>query len=514
MDVLFIAVDDMNDWVEPLGGHSQAITPNIQTLADKGMLFTNAHVSSPACHPSRVALMTGVQPEKSGVKQNVFAKGEVTWRRSPALKEATTLSQHFRDNGYEAIAGGKIYHTLQGNPSDENDYSTWDAIMPGDPKSGSPIAFQPRAKKRNVSRQDEVGLSPNGIMAWAPMDVDSKQMADNKLVNWAIDELNKERDKPLFMAVGIFRPHLPWEVPKQFFDLYPIDTVQVPEAVPNELSHTYDHGRRHWHKWVADNNLWRSGVQAYLASISFADYEVGRLMAALEASGRADNTIVVFWSDHGMHIGEKENWEKFTLFEESTRIPMIIVDPREKPGQTHAPSSSIDLFPTLIELTDTRDNTHQTLDGESLADLVRGGHTDVQPAISSFQKVHSVRSLRYRYIFDQVNLIETLYDHNTDAQERINIAYTPAMRDVMQQHRDLLTAQTGIVPPKAFNVPKGFEVDTRGMITRRNFKPLHQVMYRIPGWWSDAKKSQAIERLKAQQLPYVQEIQKRNQAIH
>lgn len=504
MNVLLIAVDDMNDWIEPLNGHPQSITPNIKRLAESGMLFTNAHTSSPACHSSRVALMTGVQPAKSGVVKNVFAKGEVTWRKAPLLKEATTLSQHFRNSGYEAIAGGKIYHTLQNNPSDENDYTTWDYIMQGDKKSGSPIAYQPRATQKNVEPEQEKGLVPNRIMSWSPMAQPVEKMADNQLVNWAIDELNKPRTKPLFMAVGIFRPHLPWEVPVEFYQPFPIDSIQLPVNDPYELIDTADHGRRHWHKWVMDNDLWKSGVQSYLASVHYADYEVGRLLDALKASGKADNTIVVLWSDHGMHIGDKENWEKFTLYEESTRIPFIIRDPRQKAGKNNSPVASIDLFPTLIELAELPLNTNQVLDGESMGGLVQGKANDKQPAISTFEKRHSVRSERYRYIYSEDVGVEELYDHQIDPAEKTNIAYSQQGRAILIAHRALLTQHTHVKTPIGFNVPKDYKQLSNGKIEKLNFKLLKDVPYVINENWPKAQKDKLKKQLTLQGVIYAE----------
>lgn len=504
-NILLVLVDDMNDWVEPLGGNEQSITPNITRLAERSMLFTNAHTSSPACHPSRVALMTGVQPAKSGVTLNVFAKGEVTWRRSPALADVTTLSQHFRNHGYEAICGGKIYHTLQNNPSDENDYSTWDRIMPGDPKTGSPIPSQVRAKAKNLDFEEEIGLCPNRIMSWAPIQQDVSKMADHQLVDWAIEELQTQREQPLFLAVGIFRPHLPWEVPQEFFDKFPIDSIQLPNTdVPDELADSANHGRRHWHKWVSDNSLWKTGVQSYLASINFADYELGRLLEGLEASGQAENTIVVFWSDHGMHIGEKENWEKFTLFEEATRIPFLISDPRETPGSSEAPTTSIDLFPTLVELTDTHDDSLAHLDGESLADIVRGGNTDLQPAISTYKTTHAVRTNNFRYIYSESEGIEELYDHKTDPEEHTNRAYDPSLREVLSHHRHLLTRHTGVSTPQSFDIPETFQLQPNGTVRRKDYVSLNEVEYVIPNWWKNDRRQTAINRLQAQGLPFTQ----------
>ena len=201
-NILFIAVDDMNDWVEPLGGNTQTITPNLTKLAQLGMTFTNAHCASPACHPSRIAIMTGVSPARTGIQNNVFNKKVgPSWRKNDLLKDVVTLSQHFRNNGYEATGGGKIFHSLQWRPISENDPDTWDAYFP---EAHKPIPTWVRPSKAEMQRQKRAffGRRPLGevLFGWTPLDVTDTETSDHQVVDWAISEMKKARDKPFFIA--------------------------------------------------------------------------------------------------------------------------------------------------------------------------------------------------------------------------------------------------------------------------------------------------------------------------
>ena len=345
-NVLFIAVDDLNDWTNCMGGRKGVHTPNLDRLAARGMLFTNAHCAAPACNPSRVAIMTGVAPASSGVYNN-----SQEWRQSPRLADAVTMPEHFRAGGYTAFGCGKIFHALSwitdGYGKQQNEAGLWDYYWPS-ATTPMPDPQWPKAARAKRtpngylhSKPIAVGKSiegrPSHFFDWAPDDQPESGTADYKVVSWAAGELAKKRDKPFFQAVGIFRPHIPWYVPSKYFDLYPEEDVFLPKVKEDDLDDVPAIGqrsiRKRWHRWVVENDEWRPAVRGYLASISFADAQVGRLLDALDASPHAKNTIVVLWSDHGMHIGEKQQWEKFTLFEESTRVPLMFIVPGvTKPG--------------------------------------------------------------------------------------------------------------------------------------------------------------------------------------
>ena len=276
-----------------------------------------------------------------------------------------------------------------------------------------------------------------GWWTWGPIPVADEKMADYHVVDWAKYQLSLKHEKPFFLAAGVWKPHDPWEVPQKYFDMYPLEDIVLPVYKEDDLEDAFDHGRRWIHKWVVDNQQWGKVVQSYAASITFADAMLGRLLNALENSAYAENTIVVLWSDHGMHKGEKDNIEKFTLWERSTRVPLII----SVPGLTGAgskcdqPVSLMDLYPTLVDLAGF-DKPSQ-LDGNSLLPQVENLDRETSPVVTSYRFGwteepiigHTVRSKRYRYIYyPEINL-EELYDHETDPNEWNNTAYKEGKRE-------------------------------------------------------------------------------------
>jgi arylsulfatase A-like enzyme len=434
-NVLFIAVDDLNDWVNCMGGRAGVHTPNLDQLAERGVLFTNAHCAAPSCNPSRVALMTSVRPSTSGVYNN-----SADWRKSPRLAKAVTIPEHFRAAGYDVFGGGKIFHALswikKGYGKSQNDPRCWDRYFPS-MQQPMPDAYWPPEAKVEIHSDGYVrwkaiaqGKDPQGRPAhyfdYAPVLKPDEVMADHKVIDWAAEQLTHDYDKPFFMAVGLFRPHIPWYAPQKYFDLYPLDEVQLPRILENDLDDCRQGSgmvRRKWQQWLVENDQWRSAVQAYLASISFADAQLGRLIQALDKSQYADNTVIVLWSDHGMHIGEKEHWEKFTLWEESTRVPLIVVAPKVNTPHAKCPQpvSLLDVYPTLIDLCDLppRDD----LDGRSLVpQLMDPATVRDEPALTTWGRGnHALRTQQHRYI-RYANGAEELYDHNVDPDEFHNLA--------------------------------------------------------------------------------------------
>jgi len=450
-NVLFIAIDDMNDWVGPLGGYQGTVhTPNLDRLGEQGMIFTNAHVPAVSCNPSRAALLTGVRPSTSGVYDL-----RTLWYETPALRDVATLPAHFRANGYRTLGTGKIFHALSWlNGSygvDQNDVGAWDEYYPS-LEQQMPEARFPEGTVRTVDeeghwlyewervaagRGELLDIRVPYYMDWAPLP-EGEPFADERVTDWAADQLSREHEQPFFLAVGIFRPHIPWFVPERFFDLYPLDDVRIPEpgdwrAGLPAAGLRMGQERRVWHRWIAANGEWPKAVQGYLASISFADAQVGRLLDALYASGRADETIVVLWSDHGFHLGERETWEKFTLWEESTRVPFIVVAPGQvEPGTRSARAVDLlDVYPTLVELAGLPTPSH-TLEGGSLMPWLQDPMLPRErPAISTAAAgQHTVRTDRWRYIRYRDGSGE-LYDHDSDPEERINLALDPAFADTL-----------------------------------------------------------------------------------
>ncbi len=249
--------------------------------------------------------------------------------------------------------------------------------------------------------------------------------------------MKRNPSKPLFLAVGLFRPHIPWEVPRKWFDAYPPGEVKLPEHRPDDLSDAHDHGRWHWHKWVTENRQWGHFMRGYLASISYVDHQVGRLLDALDASpSMKDNTIIAVWSDHGFHIGEKRNWEKFALWDQTTRVPLFIHAPGvSKDGaRTREPATLTDIYPTLCELAGLP--IPGQCDGSSLVPQLRDPSAPrEQLSLTSFQfwnektPSHGVSDARYRYI-RYGNGFEELYDLETDPHEFTNRIDDPALGEI------------------------------------------------------------------------------------
>jgi len=420
-NVLFIAVDDLNDWVGVLGGHPQARTPNIDRLARRGTLFTNAHCSAPGCNASRSSLLSGLRPSTTGIYANAH-----DWRQAPRLEGAVTLPRHFRDSGYITLGAGKLFHShtffdkknLSGYPDPEAWYDYFPSKKQQMPEEAVPENW-PVSGSRKFYR---------GHFDWAPLQIQNSEMADAKVVSWAVQQLAKRHDQQLFLSVGIYRPHVPWYVPQEYFDRFPINEIQLPNYLKGDLNDIPTNGqnmaKRHWHKWITDNGQWKKAVQGYLASLAFADDMVGELLDALDNGPMAKDTLVVFWGDHGYHLGEKESWEKFALWEDTTRVPLIFVDPRQaKLGRRcETPASLLDLYPTLIELCGLG-LPSQSLEGRSLAKYFTKSDAKTDRVVITTQGRgnHAVRSSRYRYI-RYADGSEELYDHKTDPHEWHNLA--------------------------------------------------------------------------------------------
>jgi len=481
-NILIIAVDDMNDWVGFLGGHTgmRIKTPNIDRLAASAMVFTNAHTPSPASAPARTAILTGVHHARSGV-ENVHWGDGPKWRGFEALKEVETLEQFFRNRGYKTLGAGKIYHSQAPpwSPTSQAEPANWDFYYPSKYISHP---HQIRAPEEviypsGVDNESRPG-GGDGWWTWGPIPEPDEKMADYHVVDWARYELTQKHDKPFLMAIGVWKPHDPWEVPQKYFDMYKTEDIVLPEYRKDDLEDAFDHGRRWIQKWVVDNNQWEEVIQSYAASISFADAMVGRLLDGLAESGYADNTIVILWSDHGMHMGEKENIEKFTLWERSTRVPLIISVPwlTMAGAKCSQPVSLMDIYPTLAELAGFDKPSH--LDGHSLVRQLENPEMHTIPVVTSYrfswtkQPVtgHAVRSMRYRYIYyPEINL-EELYDHDADPAEWNNIAYKKKNKSVIEEHRKYLLEMLPQLSWKN-SIPEGYTIDADGNIHKIDFVP-------------------------------------------
>ena len=292
--------------------------------------------------------MTGLFPTSSGVYLN-----NQPWR--PVLPDAVTLPRYFMAHGYQALGAGKIYHGWFPDPGSWNEY------------------FPSQTKNRPDDRPLN-GIPDTRPFDWGPVDVAEAEMGDAQVADWVIGKLHEEHDQPFFLASGFYRPHLPWYVPPVYFDRHPLDSVELPKVLENDLEDVPPAGiamaRREDHKNVIEHDQWQRAVQGYLASIEFADAQVGRVIDALEQSAHSNDTIIVLWSDHGWHLGEKSHWRKFALWERSTRVTFLVVVPgvTEPGGRSPRPVNLVDLYPTLVDLAGLP--APSGLDGVSLRPLL------------------------------------------------------------------------------------------------------------------------------------------------
>lgn len=421
LNVLFLVSDDMNDWVGCLGGHPDAITPNIDRLAKRSMLFEQAHCSAPICNPSRASLMSGLTPSTTGCYGNRQAL-----RMSHVGFNAVTLPRYFSNNGYFSSGVGKITHGKFPDPA------SWDAFYPNLRSQGVDGAEPPR---KNMN-----GLNAEGF-DWGPLDVADCETVDGKIAQHTIDQLGKKHDKPFFLASGWKKPHLSWHAPRKYFEMYDPKTVALPRIREDDLDdlppHALKYTENKYYKAVTAQSKERKGVQAYLACISFIDAQLGRVLDSLEAGDYADNTIVVFWGDHGWHLGEKRHWSKSTLWQESTRAPLMIMAPGFKPGRCETPVSFLDIYPTLVDLAGLP--AKKGLDGQSIVELMKNPQAKWdRPALTTHGRGnHSLRSKRWRYTRYKDGG-EELYDHSKDEMEWTNLADNPAYADVKEQMKKWL----------------------------------------------------------------------------
>lgn len=429
-NVLFIAIDDLNDWVGALKGHPQVKTPNIDRLARQGVLFANAHTQSPLCNPSRASIMTGLRPATTGIYNLAphFRDVEIT-------KGAVTLPQYFEAYGYRTLTNGKIFHSIGNTPEKRADFQEWGPI-------GGGTAGHPPAK---LVGDTHMGNHP--LLDWGvyPEEGDSVRN-DYKVATWAEEKLaalkKEDSQKPFFMAVGFWLPHVPLFATRKWFDLYPEDKeLYLPPAPENDRDDVPDFSwYLHWYlpevrlSWLKANNQWENKVRSYLATISFTDAQVGRVLDALEENGWSDNTIIVLFSDHGYHLGEKGITGKNTLWERSTHVPLIFSGYQiPKNRVSNQPVELLDVYPTLVDLAGLPEKSR--LEGISLLPQIKDPQTPRErPAITTHNPGnHSVRSLRWRYI-RYANGAEELYDHENDPEEHHNLAGMEEYAEVMAAH--------------------------------------------------------------------------------
>lgn len=422
-NVLMLVVDDLNDWVGYLGTNPQVQTPHMDALAAAGTRFMRAYCNAPLCNPSRASALTGLLPSRTHVIDN-------TIRLREGIPDAYTLPQHFKSHGYNTYGLGKVFH------SDDPVSWTTSKIRPADPV---PAGDLPKQFCKGPVDSD---LESQFNWDWAPLDVTDHEMSDGKVADWAIELLGQSHTKPFFMGVGMFKPHTAWYVPQKYFDLYPVDSVILPDVLatdaddipPSGLAQINTNGVNFHDRCIVKPKAWQPAVQGYLASISFADAQIGRVLNALANSQYADNTIVVLWSDNGFHLGEKLRWHKHALWEKTIRVPFMIKLPKDlnKGGVVDAGVSLLDMYPTLVDYCGLP--LPAGLQGRSLRPLISNPAIVWQhPALTIMDGNHySLRTEKWRYIRYN-NGDEELYDHDVDGKEWNNLAANPAYDDLKKE---------------------------------------------------------------------------------
>jgi len=428
-NILFIAIDDQNDWVGCLKGHPQAQTPHLDALAARGTNFANAHCQAPLCNPSRTSLLFGLRPSTTGVYG--LAPGP---RAVEALKTRTSLPQALMAGGYWTFACGKIYHDGSMRRPAAGGGREFDEVgpAPGMPKPPQKLVKQ--------------GTGGHPAMDWGIFPENDQDQADWKIADAAIDALKRApKDKPFFIAAGFRLPHVPCFASQKWFDLYPEASLQMPPLLEDDRADVPPFAwYLHWKlpepraATLAKYGELKTLVRAYLASTSFMDSQVGRVVDALKAAGQLDNTVIVVWGDHGYHLGEKAITGKNTLWERSARVPLLFAGPGITAGQTcKRPAELLDIYPTLVELTGVP--KVDGLEGRSLVPQLKDAAARREhPAITTHnQGNHAVRSEHYRYI-RYADGSEELYDMQNDPNEWKNRAKDPRFSTVLEDHRKWL----------------------------------------------------------------------------
>lgn len=401
-NVLFIAVDDLNHWCGYTKRNKQVKTPNIDRLSKMGVSFTNAHCAAPACNASRAAVLSGLRPSTSGCYTNKHF-----WQKY--IPKGISLNVTFKEAGYHVMGVGKIFHK---HTLDTLYTSEWDEYA-------------------SISKNPTGGATADqGYLEPLPLDMKDEDLADWDYVSYCIEKLQKKYEKPFFLSCGLQKPHLPWAVPKKYYDMFPLDQIELPPHIKDDLADIPEAGRnnsnRIEHQKFLNLGRWKDAVQSYLATIAYADVCIGRLLDALENSAYKNNTIVVLWGDHGWHLGEKEHWRKSTLWEEATRAPMVWYAPGVTKPNTicNKPVDLMSIYPTLLELTEIDKPEH--LEGRSIVPLLKNPTAmwDGVAVTTDDYMNHAVRTQRWRYI-RYANGDRELYDHNNDEYEWTNLAEDP-----------------------------------------------------------------------------------------
>jgi arylsulfatase A-like enzyme len=450
-NVLFIIADDLNAWIGALGRHPTVRTPNIDALAARGTLFTHAYCSAPYCNASRMGIFTGCLPSTTGIYRD-----EPLWDRT---RRQITFVERLRESGYYTTGAGKVFHGVfdyaaagrtGANHAEwreiENRPELWDNFLTNE--------LEPLPDDRPLNRLFDFGnftAVPEAyqLFDWGPLPDDRvNRIPDEEVSRYVCDFLSETPPEPFFCAAGLYKPHLPWHVPSRFFNLYDPDAIALPLVRADDLDDVPAIGRE-WalsprdHELVVGAGQWRTAVHGYLAAISYCDHLVGKIVSALDRSGVADRTVIVFCGDNGFHLGEKLHWRKFALWEEATRVPLIISAPamRDAPKRIYQPVSLIDIYPTLLRLCGLES---PPVDGLDLVSLVcdATGTVARSPVVMTWGRGnHSVRTAEWRLI-RYSDGSEELYDHRVDPFEWHNLAGSHELDGICAELRRALPQES------------------------------------------------------------------------
>lgn len=426
-NVLFIAVDDLNTWIGCINNHANTKTPNLDRLAAQGVLFTNAHCQAPLCGPSRASIMTGLRPSTTGIYGMI--PDDTIRSENPATKDITFLPEYFKQNGYHTMGIGKLFHRHA--PKGVFDES-----------GGRVKGFGPVPAERFVwdgygtSDREHYGRTSTD---WGAYPAADSLMPDHQSADWVIERLDRSYEQPFFLGVGFLRPHVPLYVPQKWFDMHPLEGIEVApyqaddlDDVPPVALQINDLPMMPSTEWAIEHGEWKKIIQAYLACVSFVDHQIGRVLDALANSDYADNTVIVLWSDHGYRMGEKGTFAKHALWEPATHAPLLFAGPDLPKGKViDTPAEMLSIYPTLLDLCGLP--AYIRNEGKSLLPVMLGQDTDdAHFAMTTFgMNNHTVRSDQFRYIRYEDGG-EEFYDHRVDPNEWTNRADHPEYEDNLE----------------------------------------------------------------------------------
>ena len=436
-NVLFIISDDLTSTALGCYGNTLCNTPHSDRLAAQGTLFTRAYCQATFCGPSRASLMFGYYPYAS--KASGYTSG-----RKEVGEDKDSWAQHFKKNGYHSARISKVFH--MGVPPD----ITKGSDGADDPESWNE-AYNSKGPETKVSGlAEQLSNNPGGLKKGTGSsqsfnivvaEGDDLVHSDGKTAQKAVELLHKykDREKPFFLAVGFVRPHVPLVAPKKYFAPYPLGKIVLPPKIPGDQDDIPQNSanKRTTANYKMDLNQQKGTLRAYYASVSFVDALVGKILTALEATGQRDNTIVIFTSDHGYHLGEHDMWQKVSIHEESARVPLIICVPGKKPAVCHSLTELIDLYPTVSKLCDLK--IPGNIQGKDISGMLDDPAVKVRDAALSSGKGRLLRTENWAFL--DYGKSGELYDMEKDPKQYVNLIDNPAYAETLATMKAKLKAK-------------------------------------------------------------------------